>query len=354
MLNVLTKTKPWMVASLLAATSIFGQTKSNNDACRSTPKPPEPNQAPMTAAYNATSRIDVRGCWDMYIDVAFIYWQPLQDNMEYGISSSGADLTAASNSTINFDTNYKPGFQVGLGMNFDYDNWDSYLQYTWFHNTNSNSSTAPAGGSILPMQGIPVSDIGGLAAGTASGSWHLKMDFADWQLARSYYVGTKLTFRPFFGARGAWIRQKYNVTYDTTLIVNNTSISWGLGPQVGLTANYMFGYGLRMFGDVNGDILFTRYRTALTSFDGTDTYSVSQIHINTVRPHANLDLGFGWGSYFDNNNWHFDLMASYGFQVFWNQNMFRHFTDDTMPGNSNLPNGDLYVQGLNLTARFDF
>jgi hypothetical protein len=111
-----------------------------------------------------------------------------------------------------------------------------------------------------------------------------------------------------------------------------------------------------MFGDFEGDLTYSRYRSSLSS-DSTSsdqTLSVKQSGIPTVRPHVNLDLGLGWGSYFDNNNWHIDLAASYGFQVFWDQNMFRHFNDDVMQANSIMPNGSLYIQGLNVTARLDF
>jgi hypothetical protein len=76
--------------------------------------------------------------------------------------------------------------------------------------------------------------------------------------------------------------------------------------------------------------------------------------VGVVRTHLDLELGLGWGTYFDDNNWHVDLSASYGFQVFFDQNMFRHFEDDVMIGLSSVANGNLYVQGLTATARFDF
>lgn len=372
MLNVFKQTKPWMIASLLAASSVFAQDMNNKNNCR-TPKAPDPMPAPMTAAYNAPARIDVRGSWDLYLGASFIYWQPLQDNMEFAVSSSsttagdslsGTTAAPISNNIVNLSTNYKPGFQVMGGMNFDYDNWDSSVMYTWFHNTNSSSTNGPTGGTVWPIIGHPQAAASSFSSfyNSASSSWNLKMDIADWVLARSYYVGTKLTCRPYFGARAAWIRQKYNQTYTrttataSTATVQNKSTSWGIGPEAGMTANYMFSYGLRAFGDFSGDLLYTRYGTSFHQTNTVATYDLKfrEKGISTVRAHTMLDLGLGWGSYFDNNNWHFDLMASYGFQIFWNQNMFRHFVDDVMDANSNIQNGDLYVHGLNITVRFDF
>jgi hypothetical protein len=322
------------------------------------------------AAYNAPARVDVRGAWDIYADASFIYWQPLQDNMEIAISTNGTSSTfgttaaPVANTLVNLNPSFEPGFQVGLGMNFDWDNWDSYLRYTWFHNTN----TRGASGSLYPTQGHPNLTYNATAAATlfntASGRWNLKMDLLDWQLARSYYVGTKLTFRPYFGVRAGWIREKFKNTYTRTdataitVVSSNSFTNWGIGPEAGMTANYLFDYGLRMFGDLMGDVLYTRYRTSTTgSATGgasPQTYSFKQSGLSTLRAHTLIDLGFGWGTYFDNNNWHFDMAASYGFQVFWSQNMLRKYVDDVMDGANANPNGDLMVQGLNITLRLDF
>ncbi len=193
------------------------------------------------------------------------------------------------------------------------------------------------------------------------------MDILDWELARSSYVGTKLTFRPFFAARAAWIRQNQNGAFNTqndvagtNLLLNNKSQSWAVGPRAGLYTNWMLGEGFRMYGNGAGDILFTQY-TKLKSAQSTQVASVvtnqlttRQNKLNTIRTHLDLELGFAWGSYFDNNNWHVDLSAGYGFQVFFDQNMFRFFTDGTNVATSLSPNGNLYVHGLTATARFDF
>jgi hypothetical protein len=83
---------------------------------------------------------------------------------------------------------------------------------------------------------------------------------------------------------------------------------------------------------------------------------VRQKDIDYLRTHLELELGFGWGSYFDNNNWHIDLSAGYALQVFFDQNMFRHFEtgNHRTTAYSSLPHGNLYVQGLTATARLDF
>jgi hypothetical protein len=68
-----------------------------------------------------------------------------------------------------------------------------------------------------------------------------------------------------------------------------------------------------------------------------------------------MEMGFGWGRYFDNNNWHFDLSAAYDWQVFFNQNMLHSFSSSyEMIAKNTTVNGNLYVQGCTITARLDF
>jgi len=148
MLNLLTKTKPWMVASLLVATSVFGQ---NVAACPK-PCPPKPCPKPcpqpcpptqicpdqdpccpawptpvLNAAYNYPARIQTRCPWDFFAHASFIYWQPLQENMELGFVTDTTSTMFLDGRFVNMDFDYKPGFKVGVGMNFDHDNWDTNL-----------------------------------------------------------------------------------------------------------------------------------------------------------------------------------------------------------------------------------
>lgn len=416
MLNLFSKTTSWMVASLLATTvAVSAQDNNKNRPQKSYEQGHEVEKNQLMPAYNAPANISVRGSWDVYATGSFLYWQGREDNLELGIASNGdplylggpftQDSTAegavvgtvyTQGSVANSKFSYGPGFKLGLGVNLDYDSWDAYAEYTWFHK--KSTTNYPHGCDcdcdepsewLFPTRIMPTTITFGEEAErgykAAEQKWNLKMDFLDLSLARNYYLGTKLSIRPFFGARGAWIRQSLKTSFgeQATLLPGATTItteslytnvqsgntrSWGVGPRTGFGSNWMLGYGFRLIGDLSGDILYTRYHvqskgaikttylvtsTPLVTAVGTSQGKLKQEHIDMLRPHADLEMGFGWGSYFDNSNWHVDLLATYGYQVFWDQNMFRMFTD-AKSGRSYLPNGNLYVHGLTFTARFDF
>jgi len=245
-----------------------------------------------------------------------------------------------------------------------------HSQYTWFHNTNSSSSNAPANTateikSILPSWGAPGGFFGtfGPLYKSVSQKWELDMDLIDLDLGRWYYVGTKLTFRPSLGLRAALIKQDVDMQYTSTtntLKIDSETKSWGLGPKVALDANWNIGCGFRVYGNGEADLLYTRYTTLSSHLTNTDHAAFAsnvydtQDNVGTVRSHIELETGLGWGTYLNCNRWYLDFSAGYDFQVFFDQNMFRFFADTNMQGKSLNPNGNLYLQGLTMKARLDF
>ncbi|MGB7978744.1 MAG: Lpg1974 family pore-forming outer membrane protein [Chlamydiales bacterium] len=296
--------------------------------------------------------------------MSFIYWQPIQENMELGLANTTAAvrdvLDAVTANVINMNFKFKPGFKIGLGGSFSHDNWDTLLEYTWFHNTNSQSSDGPSGGNIIPMIGAPAST-GDSLYSSVSENWRLKMDIIDLDLGRWYYVGTNLMFRPSFGVRADWIRQRLvfnGVSATDEGEVYSKSSSWAIGPMAALDSSWNIGCGFRIFGNAETDLLFTKYTRLRYNETHTNVdlipISVKQSHVYAIRPHFDLELGLGWGTYLDCNNWYLDFKAGYEMQAFLFQNMFRHFSSATMAGNSASPYGNLYIQGLTATASVDF
>jgi len=119
----------------------------------------------------------------------------------------------------------------------------------------------------------------------------------------------------------------------------------------------MIGEGFRMIGNGSVDILYTRVQTtntkeqlAVTGF-APITFAFPEARPDFLMPHMALEYGFGWESYFDCNNWHIDLLATYGFQVFWDANLFREMDSNAY---GKLSNGNLYMHGLTVSAKLDF
>jgi hypothetical protein len=166
------------------------------------------------------------------------------------------------------------------------------------------------------------------------------------------------------------LSSSYQVTVDPVtarkLFVQSKSNSWGFGPRFGTLLDWSLGKGISLLGSVYGDILYTWYhiqdKTSVNFFNseyassrvGVDSNTfITSDHPKALRPHVDMEMGVHWGTYLCNNDYHIDFCATYGFQVFFDQNMFRLW-DGLLPTWSTLPHGNLYVNGLTFNARFDF
>lgn len=314
-------------------------------------------------------------------------------------------------SFLNLPTYFKPGFKIGMGINLDLDNWDARLEYTYLHSTQTGQAVVASAGTngastfqIYPTWGTPFQPTTTRLTNAAGGevdagnlydkvkeNWTMNLDVLEADLGRWCYVGTKFTVRPSAGFRTVWIGQKVDVKYENTILGNipgttgpvggridartitGKTTSWGIGPQIAFDTNWDLGAGFRILANVEADVIFTNYTnlrytdkhtaapvtvagvTAVNPIDWRkNSIKLNQKAVGSLRTHIDFETGFGWGTYLDCNNWYMDFVATYGYQVFYDQNMFRHFSTDTALGNSTLPNGNLYIQGLRLTAKLDF
>jgi len=372
MLQILLKKKPYLIASFFVATLGFAQT-TNNGCCPPKPCCPEMPKMTLCPAYSAPAAIELLCNWDAWVDASFIYWQPSGENLELGIAdhNTGSDddshlspVTPLVGNVVNMHFGFKPGFQVGVGINFGCDDWDGYAEYTYLRGTDTVSSSGFTPGQIHSFWISPAILLDESATNFSNGSakWRTAFDFVDATAGRWYYSGKRLTFHPFFGFRAAFIRQRYSTAFisdgDLTTTFDKTH-SWGIGPRTGVDGNWMVGCGFRFFGNAAADILYTRYniKSQQTGVDidvGVTEIDVSQHNLGYLRPHVDLETGIGWETYLDCNKWHLDFSAGYGFQVFFDQIMFRKWLDDIDIAKSIAPMGSLFIQGLTVKARVDF
>jgi len=278
-------------------------------------------------------------------------------------------------------------------MNSNFDNWILFGEYTRLHFKESTSYEISSSSEHdlffsfwqIPIRHFPV--IESLGSFKVSSKWYLKIDIGDLILGRPYYVGTNLTFNPYVGVRAYRIDQKYNfltreeeeMEATNYFYINenkNKSDSWGLGTKFGIDTNWILGAGFRLFGDMSLSICYQHFKLYQNLWyyqyepgesDVSNAFGSVSKEKDKVLPNVNTVLGFGWGTYFDNCNWHFDLTASYDFNYFWQQNMMQ-WLNQACWTSYNVVSGtgsylvymntaaakDLILHGLTITARLDF
>ena len=361
MLKVLSIVKPWMMAWMCVAAPLMSQNSPSTGVVSS--ENDTGSFQRMMAGYNAPSSLGLNASWDIFVTGSFIYWQPSEDNLALGVPSNMTSMALPYYGTVvNMDFGFKPGLKVGLGADVRRDHWVLYSEYTWLQSTDRKSFSAAGSNLAINYWAHPNRYTTFLT--TVSGEWQVHLNLLDLVLQRSYFVGSQLTFTPFFGLRAAWIDQQYLTenTEQTTLLVYQTfqkSTSWGVGPRTGLDADWLLGYGIRFYGKTMADLLYTQYGRHIVYQNPSTPSTMEDINVHeygieTLRSHAEIELGFGWGSSLSRDRMYIDLAAGYDFQVFWRQNMFIEYVDNVSISDYVARDGNLYLQGLTASLRLDF
>jgi hypothetical protein len=331
-----------------------------------TPPPPpccETPKKPTIAAYNQSAIIDVCGSWDFFITGTFLWIQPIEEQLEFALTSYNNAVTSVGK-IHKLDFDWKPAFKVGCGKNFNHDNWDAYFQYTRIK-TSMSSSAKKGNTPNEELRDMWLNQAVLANTTEVKENWKLKFNIIDFELARAFYNGKKLVFRPYYGLKGGWINQSINIT-DTQTTGNITgsfkSKSWLIGPRIGVNSQWQAGCGFRINGNAAASLFYQQFHklekrepyinnpTLWYTYSGAINHSITNIN-------ASLEglFGIGYGTYFYRNNYHFDIDIGYEIQLFLDQNMLRYIQQFSNYNNNNVSKaGNLLFHGLNITVRFDF
>lgn len=314
----------------------------------------------MLGAYNAPSRFDPCGCWDVFIEASLILWQPKEQGLSVANITPNGDVTQNNARILNMDIDFDPGFILSLGTAFSSDNWNLWAKYTRLHTKNKkNISVNTSEESLTNLFEVwePLTDISRL-----NSTWKLYFDMLDLYLGRPYYVGTKLTFLPFLGLKAGSIKQRLHQTITDSPggVPENyknkfRSSSWLAGPMIGVNTNWLVGDGFRFFGNIASSIFYQHFSLTVQEYSTLlpDVITSAKNKDGIINPSLEFRLGFGWGSYIYKKKYHIDITAGYDFIIFWNQNRIRSFADELASG-VNTEAGDLTPHGFSFAIRFDF
>lgn len=333
---------------------------------------------------------------NLFISADFIYWYSSLDKASsvsnytaYDVSSSqspygsSSDLnTETSRNTAKHPSSMDPGFKVAAGMTFDYDGWDSLLEYTWIHPKDSkigSGSDFSVDSYIFGRSFFGSHDNHSTAY---KDSWFIHFNNFNWELGRSFFVSPKLVMRPHMGFRATWQKQGLTTTLGGSTLtiyddsdggVTSTSIGiestkniqtqryWGFGIRSGLNLNWLLSRNWSLLGNfaitplwghlkskdtirfsnvTSGGGIFGQYDSlsSATSFTN-ENYAIH--HINMVY---DFMMGVRWDCYFSDDAYRLTIQAAWEEQLW--SNFFLDASDRKFYSNT--------YQGLSFKVRFDF
>ena len=327
----------------------------------------------------------------------FLYWQAQEDGLSpvNQVTTVGTTSTNISTKSKKKNLNFRwsPGFRVGAGARFGDDGWDLYTNWTRFY-THANKNVkvpVPAAIALLPPFGpstfLTESWLEGLL-GTpfqAHAHWKLRYNTVDLEFGRHFFLSKRLSVRPHFGLRGAFINQRYRINYNAVELANATVTAV---PNTNMRARNNFnGVGIRLGSDIQWH--FSKHWNLLAALSASlieGRFDLKQ-NFQTVRGgetsaitgpftyknsfwsmRTNLEESFGlqWETFFNCDKMHVAVSALYEFGQWFQQNELSSIRFDQIPAlntgsgafgaidTDTEKHGNLNLQGATVRVEFKF
>ncbi len=331
----------------------FGAIKANENSCPVIEKSDPCDckyEEPTIKAYNYPAKVGTCSSKDFFVTATFLYFEPLEQGLYLVLLSDATTDSSTINPTkqhsVNMTYKFSPGFKLGLGYNFQYDNWTSYLEYTRFHYEKSTSVTRPSWASAQGFYWIRSNDL----AREYEANFKLELDILDLEFSRWEYRGKKILFNPFLGVKGGFIDQSYTfkAIFNSSYLLNTIKYdSYLIGPRIGFYTKWILSKNFSVKTKAAASLNYQKFHDMSASLTNLEIDDDS-----TISPICEMLLGINLESYFKNNSRHFDIFAGYEAQVLWNQNML--VKERILSLNANADSEQLTLHGLNLSMRFDF
>lgn len=307
-----------------------------------------------------------------------LIFKACQDGMPIGYDVESFEaidgLTPIEANGKSFHSKWDTGFRFGIGYSNPCNCWGAEIFWTQFNSSThrhlSNQGFVPSTGSIFFFQnawgGTFNTSINVVRETEAS--WKLNLNMIDFQIARWFDLTDCIKVRPIVGVRAAWVNQSLRIlnvanspTTGQAFDIQNLHIRSnyeGIGLKTGLETEWGLGCGFHLYGSVGGSLLYGH----LNDKSDNVLHPVPLITAPTVHNvQKNRDcfcsgitdsaLGLCWKHDFCDN------VCSCFIQLGWEHHLFlyqNHFADATGRRLNPPGRGDLCLQGVVLTAKFQF
>lgn len=213
----------------LALTGITSVLFSADSCCQTAPAPCTPDSPPCAYCVGPDSvnpSVRPMGCDGSWlVTLEGLYWNSHQDGTEFAIDNSvfvpGGAITFPEIEQLNnlIDAEYLTpkakwdfGFKAGLAYNSTHDGWDLGVTWTWYRGSAYSHVEAEVDDNhtLVPLwSASQITNTNIVWARDIEAHWSKRLNLADVELGREFWVSKYLSLRPHIGIRFASIDQIY-------------------------------------------------------------------------------------------------------------------------------------------------
>lgn len=313
--------------------------------------------AEISEKLESKQRVPKRPGNKAFIVSDFLYWEAIQEGIEYAVRSEADSDVDAKIKDIDFD--WSPGYRIGFGYIFKESQWDLVLDWTHFHN-HSSSSSRPSEPRVLKALWIPA-DLVSSQVPDASARWHLQYDLVDFSLGCLFYPSKTLSVRPFVGLRFASIHQHIRVRYDDVHLIHSANLFEmvtrgknayaGGGFRAGAELNFYLNRHWSFYGAASGSLLGGDFDVKLAYQAPPQDIGKKNLgyrsNENRIRSNWEGALGLQWETGYSEERYHLTFLLCYEWALWPDQNQW-------LKAFSRQSDGNLTLQGGTLRTVFAF
>lgn len=249
-----------------------------------------------------------------FFDAEFLYWYATESNLPIAMEVNSVPINATDFQTYPaqvhvLETNWDPGFRVGAGWNSRFDGWDLYLNWTWFRNKKTQTTSVDPtyfSSGFFTFGGVATSNVDIPSPGqsalinpwintafiqegsipfnttttffnepmlsfdTIKAKWSILINSFDLELGRKYWLSRYCTMRPYVGVRGAWTktcfklhsRRNFTPTVMVPATINRSyedqfiDHQWGVGILAGFEPTFDLGCHFSIYGNFDASLIW--------------------------------------------------------------------------------------------------
>lgn len=317
---------------------------------------------------NPSSRFQVEKGWNLFFKTEFLWWNAKEDGLYYaqnGYLGSQTTLSPSASAPLfsgrleKITSQFRPGMRIGFGGNMPYDDWDFFMDWTWFR-TQERSTKQGSFLLLWSYNNAPPEYGSTRSASQAGGKWHLQMNLIDVHIGRSFWVGNKCSLHPFIGVRAAKIHQYLHNSYtlDTTPVTQSHIIAVsdfeGGGVRTGFNSRWVLLGGWSLYANASAALLYGLYNCPFRNTWEKAVVTQTKDGFHQPASTVSLSLGTEWDLYMSSDRYHLGLWLGWEQNVWLGLNKMNHFFGSASEGNLEQMNGNLSLSGGTAGLRFDF
>ena len=240
-----------------------------------------------------------------FVGATGFYLQNASSNGEFDYGSRGV-LNISQNSFTGIVDNFSPGYDWGWGAQIGYiaKNGVNDIALRYSHIRNDAVDSDASVDAIFPIINGDPTNIFGSAV---TGSFSTHVDQIDLVGGQFIPVQSCLIFHPFIGLRWAQLKEEFYTTIThpsgTVIFENFESKYNGIGPNMGLSANYFMTPQFSLVGYLGAALLFGDIDASSTFFDNEINLGLHETNAKNTNhrlvPMVDMKLGFDYTTFVD-------------------------------------------------------